>query len=116
MEVNPGPQGGGGSGAKELRKRYAVTTWIVYNIEPMCKIAQVGSDGSCTARVERLLGVCRADSLAAQQVCDVFVETEAKWHPSIREAESAATIKYDYERTELDAAQTQLKTSLMAIN
>ena len=77
---------------------------------------QIRSDGLFTTWVGHLLGMCRPDSLFAQQVCDVFVEIEEEWHRNIQEANAASSTGYDYEQAALDATQTALKSTLVAIN
>ena len=75
----------------------------------------MGAETSFAARVERLLSMCSTGPIAAQQVCDVYAEAQNTWENEKAVAEAAAARGYEYERAELDAAQTQLKATLTNI-
>lgn len=59
--------------------------------------------------------MCRADSIVAQQVCDVYAEAQNTWETENAAAEAATARGYEYERSEVDAVQTQLKATLTNI-
>ena len=73
VEMNPGPTP---SSTEAMQKRPLVSVWTVFNVDILFKNARVGKDESIGARVERLLAMCRPDSVAASRLVDLYTEIQ----------------------------------------
>ena len=112
VEMNPGPTP---SSTEAMQKRPLVSVWTVFNVDILFKNARVGKDESIGARVERLLAMCRPDSVAASRLVDLYTEIQREHARKKAENENNRDAGLDQEKAELDAAHIRLKATLQAL-
>ena len=87
----------------------------MFNVDILFKNARVGKDESIGARVERLLAMCRPDSVAASRLVDLYTEIQREHARNYAENENNRDAGLDQEKAELDAAHERLKATLQTL-
>ena len=100
---------------KAMLNRPLVFVWTLFNVDILFKNARVGKDESIGARVERLLAMCRHDSVAASRLVDLYTEIQREHARKKAENENNRDAGLDQEKAELDAAHIRLKATLQAL-
>ena len=80
----------------------------MWNINEAFSYASVGADAGFAARVERLLKLCRPESLAAANLCEAYRRISQQWSAEKEVAES----KLDGERYEVDQAKIGVQAAV----
>ena len=73
MEINPGSTP---LSTEDMLKLPLISVWTMFNVDILFKHARMGREEIIGARVERLLAMCRPDSVAASCLVDLYTKLQ----------------------------------------